>query len=67
MNALTSPRSHSLDLQRSAQRPVAPERIPAITPANSDWMERLAVWAERQPAHHRMGHWERLRFDTRMS
>lgn len=25
------------------------------------WMERLAVWAERQPEHHRMGSYSRLR------
>jgi hypothetical protein len=24
------------------------------------WFERLAVWAEAQPQHHRMGSWERL-------
>jgi len=24
------------------------------------WAERLAAWAERQPAHRRLGHWTAL-------
>lgn len=30
----------------------------AVSP---DWLDRLAVWAERQPMHHRMGSYLRLR------
>lgn len=25
------------------------------------WLERLAAWAERQPVHHRLGSYQRLR------
>jgi hypothetical protein len=40
--------------------PRRPQReLPSSTtwPAerSSDWLERLALWAERQPVHHRLG------------
>lgn len=28
---------------------------PVASVARTDWLERLAIWAERQPAFHRMG------------
>jgi formate-dependent nitrite reductase cytochrome c552 subunit len=27
----------------------------------TDWMARLAAWAERQPRHHRLGRWTLMR------
>jgi hypothetical protein len=39
------------------QRPLAPQRAPAKTAAQPDWLERLAAWAERQPMHHHLGSW----------
>jgi hypothetical protein len=38
------------------RRPTAP-----ATAARTDWMERLAAWAERQPNHHRLGSWLLMR------
>ncbi len=29
----------------------------APTAAAPGWVERLAMWAERQPQHHRLGSW----------
>jgi hypothetical protein len=34
---------------------------PLGSTAPVDWLERLAIWAERQPAHHRMGSYTQLR------
>jgi hypothetical protein len=32
---------------------------PTTTRDASDWLARLAAWAERQPVHHRMGSYMR--------
>ena len=33
-----------------------------VEPASlTDWMARLAAWAERQPNHHRLGSWMQMR------
>lgn len=29
--------------------------------AAASWLDRLAAWAERQPVHHRLGSYQRLR------
>jgi hypothetical protein len=44
-----------------AQRPATQGRPRAETAARTDWMERLAAWAERQPNHHRLGSWMLMR------
>ncbi|MDO8788287.1 MAG: hypothetical protein Q7J42_09495 [Sulfuritalea sp.] len=61
MNTYTSPHVLGLDKPRSALRPATLARTPAPGMAHAGLMERLAAWAERQPAHHRLGSWERLR------
>ncbi len=44
-------------------RPSAPARQQAAAPAaapaaaRAGWLERLALWAEAQPVHHRLGSW----------
>jgi len=35
---------------------VQPAASPAA-PARPGWLERLALWADRQPTHHRLGSW----------
>lgn len=39
-------------------RPTPTASIPV---SSGSWIERLADWAERQPAHRRMGSWVRYR------
>lgn len=50
-------RLHSL--RTALQLPQPPLTRASPTPGESvaptDWLERLAIWAERQPMHHRMG------------
>jgi len=58
MNTHTAPHGLSFPIPRSAQRPATLVRAPASTAVRASWLERLAAWAERQPAHHRMGSWE---------
>ncbi len=41
-------------LTRAAHLPAQPGPSPG-------WLEQLASWAERQPMHHRMGSYTRLR------
>ena len=43
----------ALDLQQRRASPAPATR--------TDWMERLAAWAERQPNHHRLGSWMLMR------
>lgn len=45
-----------LPLRATARPPVAP---PQVLPLG--WLERLALWAERQPMHHRLGSFNRYR------
>jgi hypothetical protein len=57
----------SLDTLRAAlrlPRRAAPSAssAPAQSVAAAGWVERLAVWAERQPMHHRMGGYMLLRY-----
>lgn len=61
MNSHTIPHGLKLHLHfpHTAHRPAT--RIPARSVAQASWLERLAAWAERQPAHHRVGSWERFR------
>ena len=43
------------------QYPTAQDRPRAQTATLTDWMARLAAWAERQPNHHRLGSWMLMR------
>lgn len=44
------------------RRPVSWISISSATrTAQLGWMERLAIWAERQPMHHRLGSYTQLR------
>lgn len=41
-------------------RPQSPARRPAAVSAGvaqPGWLERLALWADAQPPHHRLGSW----------
>lgn len=40
-------------------QPAASPALPALpaAPARPGWLQRLAQWADRQPAHHRLGSW----------
>ena len=49
----------ALHLPQFPARQASPRPMPSALGAN--WMERLAVWAERQPMHHRMGSYMRMR------
>jgi hypothetical protein len=33
------------------------DRSASAAAARPDWLTRLALWAERQPQHHRLGSW----------
>jgi hypothetical protein len=44
-------------VMRPAQRPALAS---AATPPRASWLERLAIWAERQPVHRRLGSWTAL-------
>jgi hypothetical protein len=48
---------HALRAAPHLPRPLVSTATPAPTSqaAPIDWLERLAIWAERQPMHHRMG------------
>lgn len=35
---------------------------PVKSAAGPGWVERLAIWAERQPMHHRIGSYMQLRY-----
>ena len=59
MNTRTVLHGFSFELPRPASRPMPDARGAVKTAVPADWMERLASWAERQPAHHRMGSWQR--------
>jgi len=39
-----------------ARRPVA-VAVAAPVAAHIGWLERLALWADAQPQHHRLGSW----------
>ena len=43
----------ALNGPRATVRPTAATTLPSAE--RSDWLTRLATWAERQPAHHRLG------------
>ncbi len=48
-----------------ARPTAAPRQQAALAPASSSalpmgWLERLALWAETQPVHHRLGSWTML-------
>ncbi len=58
MTTLTHPQGLRLAPIQSAQRRSSPVRVCADRGAVRDgWLDRLAAWADRQPAHHRMGCW----------
>jgi len=66
MNTHTAHYGFTLNTLRAALHlPQHPVRVASPLPVGSlvptDWMERLAIWAERQPMHHRMGSYQRLR------
>ncbi|MBK7024949.1 MAG: hypothetical protein IPH41_16105 [Sulfuritalea sp.] len=52
---------HLPRLPHLPRRPASRTRITAASAPRASWMERLAAWAERQPAHHHAGSWERFR------
>ena len=54
-SALEQPRAPLQLLQRQAR----PAGSVCAAGAGLGWMERLAAWADRQPAHRRVGSWER--------
>ena len=58
MNARTALHRPSFFWPRIALRKAPP--VQALPARRTDWLERLAVWAEKQPVHHHMGAWERL-------
>ena len=58
-------RGFGFDAMRAMLQP-QPQRAPlAAATANASsqagWIDRLAIWAERQPMHHRLGSYTRLR------
>jgi hypothetical protein len=66
MNAHIAHHGYGLTSLRAAlhwpQRAVPWVPMPsAIGAAPAGWLERLALWAERQPMHHRLGSYTRLR------
>ena len=61
MTTHTAAQGLSLPIPRTALRPETAARIPAPAAPRASWMERLAAWAERQPVHHRMGSYQRVR------
>ncbi len=63
MNSHTAPHGFNLHLHfpHTARRPAIRSLIPARSAPQANWLERLAAWAEQQPAHHRVGSWERFR------
>ena len=48
-----------LHLPRVPTSRATPKPVPSA--ARLSWMARLANWAERQPMHHRMGSYMRMR------
>ena len=42
-------------------RPATQARPRTETASLTDWLARLAAWAERQPNHHRLGSWMLMR------
>lgn len=63
MNTLTLPATacHAAPLGRLGRPEAAPARlpidaVPAVAPRRG-WIERLAIWADRQPRHRRLGSW----------
>lgn len=61
MNIHTAPHGLDFPLPRVARQPAQQVRIAPLTAPRASLMERLAAWAERQPAHHHMGSWEQFR------
>ena len=61
MTAHTANFGLRLDASRAAGSPraafVPSSRAPVVTDTATDWLTRLAAWAERQPQHHRLGSW----------
>lgn len=43
------------------RHPAAQARPRTETASLTDWLARLAAWAERQPNHHRLGSWMLMR------
>ncbi len=61
MTTFTAPHGFSFHLPRHPRRPATFVRGTVASAPRASWMERLAAWAERQPAHHHAGSWERFR------
>ncbi|MCW5641288.1 MAG: hypothetical protein KIT63_04255 [Rhodoferax sp.] len=58
MTTLTARNSLGCAPIRSAQRRTAKTAPPqAGVSSRGSWIERLADWADRQPAHRRVGSW----------
>jgi hypothetical protein len=58
MTTMTHPRGMRVAMTPSAPRRTAATRVRTDIVASRDsWLDRLAAWADRQPAHHRMGCW----------
>lgn len=58
MHTLTAPLARP-GCAPAVMQPQSACRRAALTapPPNAGWLGRLAVWAERQPRHHRLGCW----------
>lgn len=54
MNSIVMPRV--ADFSVSLPKPT-PHQVRTRLTIRNTWIERLALWAERQPAHHRLGSW----------
>jgi hypothetical protein len=65
MNTHTAPFGPGLQaLFTSAPLPRRAAPQPVVVPRQTlplGWLERLALWAERQPMHHRLGSYNRFR------
>jgi hypothetical protein len=54
------PRADATGRAQPAASPAAPAApAPALpaAPVRPGWLQRLALWVDRQPAHHRLGSW----------
>lgn len=62
MTTMTHPQGIRLSSPQ-AQRPVAlsARTTGSIAARTERWLDQLAAWSERQPSHHHLGHWVRLR------
>ena len=58
MTTLTHAQGARTATARAAPRPTMQARAnTGAKVSRPSWLDRLAAWADRQPAHHRMGCW----------